>query len=329
MNAEERLLRAIFAAAETDEQRAARELEEEARLRAWRARKALQQAPALAGYVRAHVLATVGERGFEMPEAVTPLSTLRADDADALYARLVDWVTFWSRWLDFMPTGAVAIAWSRVDQGSRAAAPDVETLGFRAGTTSGAASLLVSAQVQWLLRHEGQIVRHPLAAGYQDDVNKMVWDYRARYALTPARVRSVRAAVCPVCGERAIGAYWRSEQLLDVEISCDYCGHVVDAPRASDISRWVPMPDPSNGLSEACEVGRHFDPAKPRKRRNCLSVNCACGCHLPVSGPFGDDIEKMPARARRLTPFPASSAVADARVCPRCWLFHAEGACQE
>lgn len=213
------------------------DLEAESRLRSDRTKKALGQASSLAAHLRRLVLETDGrtERGAEMPEAKTPLLTMKADDVDELYVRLLEWVGYWSRFLEFMPTSTAVVAWSRwnEDQGQE------QVIGFRAGTTAVGAGMLVSAQTMWLLIRHDQIALHPVAREYQDDVLQLVWGLRARYGLTPTRERLVAPRPCPECGEHAIRATWASEDVLDVEIGCEVCDFKPKAPRASQIERWL------------------------------------------------------------------------------------------
>lgn len=236
--------------------------EAEARLRSLRARKALGQAPELAQHLRSLVQVTDGrtERGVEVEVARTPLHTGKTDDADELYVRLLEWVAYWSRLLEFQLTPTAIVAWSNPEG----------LLGFKAGTTPGGAAMLVRLQTMWLLGKDLQIGAHPSAGAYHDDVTGMVWGFRAKYGMTPVRERLVSGRPCSTCGELAVHASWRSDEITDVEIVCERCGGVVEAPRASLIELWVQESSSRSVRSLACLAGDHG---------RCEAVSCECSCH--------------------------------------------------
>jgi hypothetical protein len=311
-------------------------IEEEAAklLRAHRARTALNQAADLAAHMRAAVLHTDGrtEGGTWLPEAKTPLSSVKTDDADELYARIIEWVTYWAGELDPAAVGTLPRGWTRIIQDSPAANPQVQLLGFRAGTNAPLARLLVGAQTSWLLRHDAQIAELPDADQYQIDINKLIWDYRAKYGLTRARERHVRPAECPACGEHAVSAVWTGEGLTDVIISCEDCLRVIPNPTPSKIIRLISTEGVVEGISLECEAGHHFDPRDPEDEEDpgdpesCKAIHCTCACHLPDPRPFGTQVPEVP-RVGVILPMPASTADLDPKVCPRCWLYHPDGAC--
>lgn len=273
MNADERLLRVIFDTPLGEEER---ERLAAARVRSQRARTALGEAPTLAQHIRSQVLLTDGrtESGTWTPQATTPLLTVKADDGDQMYARLLEWVAFWGEQLGGMVPSTVEVAWRRVDMDSRAAQPDPQYLGFKAGTTAAGARFLTSMLTSWLLVRHERIIEHESGEAYLDDVTKLVWDLRARYKLTPARERLVSPRACPACGERAVHASWGSADITDVEISCEVCGFTEPRPSASKIERWLSASNgPSASLSSACVEWRHQD---------CLT--CDCGCHPTLDG---------------------------------------------
>lgn len=259
---------------ETDEEREAREREAEALLRARRCLTALGQAPELAHQIRSALTPSDGrtERGLWFPVMATPLLTAIADDADELYVRILDWVSYWNDTLEFGPA-MHAIA-ARNFQGAHQSAEyaDATVTGFKAGTTPTQAAMLTRVQTMWLITRAPYIDGHPAAAEYHDDVRSMIWNFRAKYHLTPARERNVQGAPCPVCGEVTVGAFWRSNDILDVSISCDYCGHVVPTPRASDIERWLGASAPVATISPACLAWDH-------QLCTLISEPCSCGCH--------------------------------------------------
>lgn len=307
-SAEARLLDAIFG------EGAAEDVEAEERLTAQRARKALQQAPELAQHIRSLMRPSDGrtESGEEFRVMRTPLLTTETDDSDEFYARVLGWVENWSDRLGAMPPAPVLAAYR--GRG--------EVLGMPSYATPAGAWTLMDLLAGWLLRHDEQIAElNPEGATvFREDVIAMVWALRAKYKLTPAREKPVRPAPCPVCGERAIGAIWRSTDVLDVEISCENCGWVIPTPRASQIIRWVQLDAlTANGKSEACELLKHAA---------CTSVNCSCSCHLPADVEVGHGEHTPVDKGGKPVSVPASTDVQDPRTCRKCWLIHPEGACQ-
>jgi len=309
---------------ETDEEREALEREALNRLRILRAQKALEQAPELAMHMRSKIIVTDGmsERGFELPEASTPLHTIKADDADELYARLIEWVTYWSRWLEFMPTATSVAARHIVDPDSRAADPQMVPIGFRAAATPEGAAMLVRLQTMWLLQRIPQmvLVEEDAAAAFFDDVTSLIWSMRAAYGMTPAREKLVSPRRCEDCGAYGVEVSWNSADITDVSIACEPCGTTVESPSAARIERAIgENRGTENVLSQQCAALEHAD---------CESVVCVCGCHFAGMATVGHG-EPTPVRSDGVVPrLPASTNVPDQRVCRKCFLYHPEGACQ-
>lgn len=192
---------------ETGEQRAAR-------LQLWRAQDALRQAPEIAAYVRG--LATSGrvEHGEVLSEFTSPLRLAPAAAADELYARILEWVAYFSEELQAPPPAFFPVAW----------VTQQKEQGFRAHTTAEGAGLLVRLQTMWLLVHGAQIKAHPAADAFQKDVIELVFTVRGKYPLSPRPERLVLPRACVVCGERAVRADWFSPDPLDVRVVCEVCG---------------------------------------------------------------------------------------------------------
>jgi len=240
---------------QTEEEREAAE----AKLRDFRSRKALEHAPELAAHVRSLIAAP--ERGEVLSEYVAPMKLAAVDDVDALYAELVNWVDYWSRWLETMPTATSVVAWSNFR----------EVQGFRANTTPAGASMLVRLQAMWLLSRADMIARHPAAADYQQAIATLVWSLKARYPMREPRPRDVSPRPCTICGEPEVGAEWSSANPLDVVISCGHCD--VEYPAtARNLAKWLTVDEPVLAYSEECLVGAH---------QRCGSVHCECTCHYP------------------------------------------------
>lgn len=213
---------------ETDEEREARL----ARLRATRARKALQAAPDIALHVRA--IATNGkiERGETLAEWTAPMRITATDDVDELFARLVEWVTSWSRVLVTLPTSVTMVAWSRMN------GDEFEPLGMKAGTTPEGAAMLIRIQCMWLLTRDDVIAQHPSAAAYQNDILDFIWALRSKYPTAPRPERQVSPRPCPICREPSVGAEWFGPELEDVKVECAHCGHEIPL-KTSSILKWL------------------------------------------------------------------------------------------
>lgn len=240
-------------------------------VRAARCGVALRQAPDLVEHIRSVAeSADRVERGEKLAEESTPLVTETVDDADEVFVRLLEWVTFWAETLGASKP-PIAVVWARVDEDSPAASPWSQVLGFRAGTTAAGAWALTGQLTRWLGERAGAIAGFEVADEFYRDVADLVFARRAKYRLTPVRERLVRLRGCPSCGEAAVGAVWGSSDVLDVVISCEACGAVVEVPRVSDLVRWLGADVRQPVMSEACAAGEH---------ELCVSVNCRCPHHL-------------------------------------------------
>lgn len=253
--------------AETEEQTIER-LEAErvaaAQMTARLAKIALKQAPEIALHVRTMALAARTERGETLPEWSAPMRITAADDVDEMFARLIEWVLFWSTELESVAS-ATALAWTRRVRGS----DDFEPVGFRAGTSPEGASLLVQAQTIWLLTRAERIQEHESGEAFMRDVNDFVWAVRAKYPTAPRPPKQTSSRPCPVCGEFAVGAEWKSSDVLDVVVRCDSCGANLPTLPAQ-VAKWLEEDDSPLVLSEACVLAQHG---------GCESVHCECRCH--------------------------------------------------
>ncbi len=225
-----------------------------ARARSRKLAAALREAPVVAEHLRRRLHHSDGrtERGDDIPEAQTPLLSWIADDADALYVAIVEWVRAWSAVIGApAPTSAV-VAWRRYhlfEDGTRGS----NVLGFPAWATPKDAHDLVAQSTDWLARHAAEIERDEDAAVYQDDLADKVWRLRAGYGLLEARpVREGTPRRCPACGEVAVQAEFfrgsltaaelRGEDLISeasgIEVRCSACGRV-SATRPGEVMRWL------------------------------------------------------------------------------------------
>ena len=281
---------------------------------------ALRKAPDLVEHIRGLAeSADRLERGEILAEESTPLVTETVDDADEIFVRLLEWVTFWAETLG-VSKPSPAVVWARVDDDSPAASPWSEVLGFRAGTTPAGAALLTRLLTVWLSGRSEQIVEFEVADEFHRDVADMVFRKRARYRLTPVRERLVRSRACPSCGEDTVGAVWGSGDVLHVVVSCERCLAVVEVPRASDLVRWLGVDVRRPVLSEACDAFEHG---------SCAGVNCGCFCHFDGVVEVGRGAATPMGPLRPRPSLPPSVQGVDPRVCSRCCQIHPVGACDE
>ena len=188
-------------------------------LSALRARKRLHEASGLVAYVRTLMVPAAAQRGDGQPrgaskEPPAPFRVDAVDEADSVYAQLLNWVAYWSQELAVVAPVTATYAWSN----------EREAQGFRAGTTPEGAGLLVQNLVTWLLLHQDKIERHQQAATYFDDVAEFVRGLRVKFPRTSRGMRPVSPRPCPLCSEPQIGADWNSEELIDFTLTCAHCG---------------------------------------------------------------------------------------------------------
>lgn len=224
------------------------EAQAEVRLLRERARVALDMAAEVAEHIVAESRPDDGrtERGIEMIAARTPLHSVKVDDADELFARLVDDALVWAERLHFAPPEPSA-SWQGIDR---------ETglrfmRGFRAGMTPSGAARLIRRQAQWLSGRLNLIAEHPSGREFMAEIVALVWGLRGQYKLTPERVRSeAPPRLCERCGELAVRAEFfggsfqaaelRGDELVaeGIEVRCGHCGEQV-AVSLSSIVRWL------------------------------------------------------------------------------------------
>lgn len=202
----------------------------EAELRTFRADRALAGAAELVMHVRSIAISGDGERGETLPEWTAPMRITAADDSDAVYAQLLNWVDYWTRELGYRPPALARVAWSN----------QREAQGFRPSTTPEGASALVSVLVTWLRIRREQIQTHPAAPAYEEDVTAFLGELRGRYALEPRKPRPAAPRACTLCGEFAVQADWYGVDVKDVEVKCSMCGHEVPVASYRRVLEWLP-----------------------------------------------------------------------------------------
>jgi uncharacterized Zn finger protein len=61
----------------------------------------------------------------------------------------------------------------------------------------------------------------------------------AKYPQAPRPQRAVIPRPCSTCGEHAVGATWRTADLLDVVVECEMCGQVYEPTDAMRTLGWL------------------------------------------------------------------------------------------
>ena len=197
-------------------------------LRSRHARVALEHAPALAEDLLDLATPADGrtDRGERVVDARIPLLSRPFDDADHLYALLIEWVTYWAERLG-VPAPSVIEARRRrrvLDDDGRPVLPEVPwddpslVVGFPSGGSLGMTPIRVRALTAvlttWLLtihEHPALVVDRvsgelsDVARIYFDDIAAATWTIRCRYGLTAGgRMQETAARECPTCGRQAV-----------------------------------------------------------------------------------------------------------------------------
>ncbi|HEY8588183.1 MAG TPA: hypothetical protein VIL55_01395 [Naasia sp.] len=215
------------------------ELDDEARawqLASWRCLQALIDLPAIMAHVRSLIVETDGrvEAGEEWRQLSSPLRLTPTDDADRVYAEIVNWVGYWAEVLDLR--APLAVAWSN----------DQEVQGFRAGTTAERAAFLTGEQTNWLRLHHDEILAQHYAPRYVEDVTDSIWTLRSRYPTRPPRPRPRTGQLCELCYEYEMRFSWfHGEDRDRAVLQCSHCWHQPVGREASrvredaEIARWL------------------------------------------------------------------------------------------
>jgi hypothetical protein len=188
-------------------------------LAAARARHRLGEVPGLVAYVRTLITPAGAQRSDGVPrpaskEAPAPLRVDALDEADNLYAQLLNTVEEMSERLNVSPPVTAVYAWSN----SR------EVQGFRAGVTPEGAGVLVRNLTTWILLHFDKVARHPLAGHWYEDLTTMVEDLAKQFPRASRGAQLVLPRPCWLCGGETMGVEWRSAELRDFTLVCSYCG---------------------------------------------------------------------------------------------------------
>ncbi len=203
-------------------------------LKAATARRRLEDLPELVAHIRTLVVPALGGAKDGMPRAASkepplPMRADAADDADAIWRQLIEWVDYWAGVFDVKPPAAAQAAWRNEND---------DLLGFRPHLTPPGAGALTKYLVDWLLvRHDaiagktsGEIYYDDVAdvqgVRYDDDGTPSWYSIWGKYPRAARRQRPVLPRPCPVCDHYAYGADWPDGgKPEDVVLRCDLCGH--------------------------------------------------------------------------------------------------------
>jgi hypothetical protein len=209
MNAEERLLNAIFDTRTLQEiaEEAERDAEQEEYDRfvvEERTRQYLSVAPKLAALM------------LDRAVAGATLNVTAVQDADDLYGLLVRWATDFGRYLKNLP-GIVAL-YADADRDA-VRLPHLRSTAFKVG--------LVAEVAGWLRSHEAGISAVPGSAVFESDLDENMRTWLARWPLEIVNPTLPRA--CPVCGRYAVRVAWadREGAYDEYRAECGACGSIV------------------------------------------------------------------------------------------------------
>ncbi|WP_396289419.1 hypothetical protein [Curtobacterium sp. KT1] len=183
-----------------------------------RARRVLNDAAGLIAYVRSLAIPSLGTMSDKMPraaskEAPLPFRADAIDDIDDAYARLIQWVTYWSAALQVDPPATIVVVWKRGD----------EAQGFRVEATPAGAGQLAQILGTWRLIGWEAMLATDAGTAFVDDLHEIFRPLRGKFPRAPRRLRDVHARPYPVCGEHAVNAVWHSEDVHDVAVQCEPC----------------------------------------------------------------------------------------------------------
>lgn len=230
-----------------------------------RARHMLHQAPQLLAHIRSQVVPSMesarSPRVSGTKDAPIPLRADPVNDADDLYAQVVNWVVSFARQTGTRPPAA-ATAFLKVQA-------DAERLPSWARDGASAYTLMEDL-VRWYEQHELTIVTAlpPLTVrAWCDDIGTIIGAYRSRYPQADRPQRRAAPRECPVCGEQAVRAEYYA---AGVQVECGHCGHVIPEAEHDKFVDWAETTSAPRALSLACDRRRHH---------LCGWVDCGCTCH--------------------------------------------------
>ncbi|WP_382307321.1 hypothetical protein [Herbiconiux sp. UC225_62] len=229
-----------------------------------RAQSDMLQTPQLIAHIRSLVVPSMesarGPRVSGTRDAPIPLRPEPVEDADELYAQVVNWVISFARQLGIMPPPSVLPVLT--------AEQDAVRLPVYGWNPEAAEWLLRDAAV-WYELHETRIVTTlpPLTVkAWCEDIGSIVRHYRSKYPQAERAKRKPERRPCEVCQSVAVVVEFFP---TGWHVACTHCGNVVPAEQHDEAVDWAQTSIPQR-LSLACDRGRH---------KSCASFNCTCDCH--------------------------------------------------
>lgn len=205
----------------------------EVKFKRLRTRRFLVEAPDLVAFILGQVAPSIGgapgtrvDGGDVDP---LPLNVRAMEDANGVYAQLVNWTISHSARLKVVPPGTV-LGWRR---------KDIDCDGFPSWVTPADATALTQTITDWLNAARHRIERLPTAEGYYDDVSNIIKPLLSRYRRSPKRPPFASRS-CPVCCRRTVIVDFDDRNSLGYEdglgyeetvvtVACTVCGHIIPA----------------------------------------------------------------------------------------------------
>ena len=217
-----------------------------------RTRFLLGQTPDLIAHILPQVIPSTaiatGERvsggGFKAP---LPLQAQPLEDANDLYAQLMNWMISHARSNGLRPP-VLALGYARLDDDAR---------GLPSWSTPATARDYVQSLVDWYGKHELVIAGGPPASvqAWVDDLGEMLRTLNGRYPQAPRRKDSAAHRPCPTCDMREVRVRWYGDE---AQVVCDNCMQVIDPAAAGKYFDWL-----GNGAGWCMSVEKTIVAGKP------------------------------------------------------------------
>jgi hypothetical protein len=188
------------------------------RMKQFRTRRHLEQTPDLVAHMLSLVAPQAGTTKYAprvsgSKDPGLPLNARALEDANNLYAQLVNWAISHAHTLEVKPP-SISLAWAR---------KQVDCDGFPSWATVSDAAELTFDIADWLVMGGEKISHTPSAEVYFDDVHDIVNPLYGRYQWAQTR-QVVSAVTCPVCDNRTVIVDFDAEPL---SVACTFCGHPI------------------------------------------------------------------------------------------------------
>ena len=151
-------------------------------------------------------------------ESRAPMRVEAVDDADDLWAALVQYVANVAELLGVPTPSAVRASWSTRG----------EVAGLAPTVTGREVSFLAFDLIVWLIERADRVVELPLGES-EAFLFGLIRKLRARYTM-PVAERPARRRTCRVCGDRAVGMEWvdDGDRIAVLVAKCARCGAIVE-----------------------------------------------------------------------------------------------------